>query len=152
VQREDWIKARSDDLLPVDYYHVVFTLPDTLNQLCLYQPVLVYGLLFKAAWETISMFAIDPKYLGAMPGMIAVLHTWGQNLSLHPHLHCLMPAGGVSVRNKWVNAKNKAKYLFPVEAMSIVFREKYTGMPKRACQKQHVRFEPVLFKQLYHNN
>jgi len=152
VQREDWIKARTEDLLPVAYYHVVFTLPDTLNQLCLYQPVLVYGLLFKAAWETISMFAIDPKYLGAMPGMVAVLHTWGQNLSLHPHLHCLVPAGGVSVTNKWVNSKNKAKYLFPVKAMSIVFRAKYTAMLKRTCKKQHVRIEPDLFEKLYQNN
>jgi hypothetical protein len=130
VQRENWIKARTEDLLPVAYCHVVFTLPDTLNQLCLYQPVLVYSLLFKAAWETISMFAIDPKYIGAMPGMVAVLHTWGQNLSLHPHLHCLVP----------------------VKAMSIVFRAKYTGMLKRACKKQHIRFEPDMFEHLYQNN
>ncbi len=102
--------------------------------------------------ETLSMFAIDPKYLGAMPGMVAVLHTWGQNLSLHPHLHCLVPAGGVSVRNKWVNAKNKAKYLFPVKAMSIAFRAKYTAMLKRTCKKRHIRTEPDLFEQLYQNN
>ena len=84
--RESWIAARETELLPVPYFHVVFTLPDTLNQLALHQPKAVYDALFEAAWGTINTFSNNPKNLGAAPGMISILHTWGQQLSLHPHL------------------------------------------------------------------
>ncbi|EAQ49626.1 transposase [Leeuwenhoekiella blandensis MED217] len=81
-KREQWIRAREEELLNVPYFHVVFTLPCELNRLCLYEPRLLYDLLFKTAWEVITGFASNPKFLGASPGMIAILHTWGQNLSL----------------------------------------------------------------------
>lgn len=81
--------------------------------------------MFKAAWETLKQFGENPKHLGAQMGMIAILHTWGQNLTLHPHLHCIVPGGGVTKSGKWKPAKNKGKYLFNVESMSIVFRAKY---------------------------
>ena len=88
-KKEEWIQSREEELLNVPYFHVVFTLPCELNRLCLYEPRLLYDLLFKTAWEVITGFASNPKFLGASPGMIAILHTWGQNLSLHPHLHCI---------------------------------------------------------------
>ncbi|WP_271394171.1 IS91 family transposase, partial [Aequorivita sinensis] len=106
----------------------VFTLPCELNQLCLYEPKLVYNLLFKTAWSIIGDFGANPKFLGAKMGMIAILHTWGQNLSLHPHLHCIVPGGGITKSGKWNPTKSKgkpgcrtARYLFPVKAMSKVF-------------------------------
>ena len=123
--REDWIAKREAELLPVPYFHVVFTLPDTLNLLAMYQPKAVYDSLFEAAWQTVACFAKDPKHLGAKAGMIAILHTWGQTLSLHPHLHCIVPGGGLTKAGKWKTAKTQGKYLFPVKAMSKVFRAKY---------------------------
>ena len=124
-KRELWIAAREAELLPVPYFHVVFTLPDTLNRLALHRPKEVYDALFEAAWGTVSTFGNDPKNLGAAMGMISILHTWGQQLSLHPHLHCIVPGGGISNKGKWKTAKTKGKYLFPVNAMSTVFRAKY---------------------------
>lgn len=124
-QREQWLGKREAELLPVPYFHLVFTLPDLLNPLCLYQPKVVYDTLFEAAWETLLTFAQDQKHLGAKPGMIAVLHTWGQTLSLHPHLHCMVPAGGLSKAGYWKKARTQGKFLFPVKAMSKVFRTKY---------------------------
>ncbi len=123
--RELWIAGREAELLPVPYFHVVFTLPDTLNTLALHQPKAVYDALFEAAWGTINTFGDNPKNLGAATGMISILHTWGQQVSLHPHLHCIVPGGGLSKQGKWKTAKSKGKYLFPVKAMSKVFRAKY---------------------------
>jgi hypothetical protein len=94
--REQWIQAREADLLNTKYFHVVFTLPHHLNEQALEKPELIYQLLFKTAWGLIRDFGYNPKLLGAKMGMIAVLHTWGQNMSLHPHLHCIIPAGGVT--------------------------------------------------------
>jgi hypothetical protein len=148
-KREQWIQARSTDLLPVPYYHIVFTLPDTLNQFCLQYPKEMYDQLFKCVWDTLYLFALDHQYMGAMPGMIAILHTWGQTLSLHPHLHCIMPAGGISISDQWVPAKHKEKYLFPVKAMSVVFRGKYMDAFKRLCNKNKIIMDKKLINQLY---
>jgi hypothetical protein len=89
LQKEEWILSREADLLPVSYFHVVFTLPDSINPLAIAYPAKVYNLLFQAAWQTMQAFALDAKHLGAQAGMIAILHTSRQNLSLHPHLHCI---------------------------------------------------------------
>jgi hypothetical protein len=112
-------------LLPVGYFHVVFTLPSELNALCMQYPAIMYASLFDAAWNTINTFAQDPKHLGATTGMISILHTWGQQLTLHPHLHCIIPAGGLTKDGKWRNCKVKGNYLFPVKALSKMFRAKY---------------------------
>ncbi len=125
LNQQRWVDAREADLLPVPYYHLVFTLPDKLNGLCLANPRQLYHLLFRSAWETLQIFAADPKYLGAQTGMVAVLHTWGQNLSLHPHLHCIVPGGGLTPQGNWRHGKGKGKFLFPVKAMSKVFRAKF---------------------------
>lgn len=124
-KREQWIGKRESELIKTAYYHVVFTLPDDLNRLCLHKPSKMYALLFKTAWSVIRDFASNPKFLGAKTGMIAILHTWGQNLMLHPHLHCIVPGGGITPSQKWKPAKGKGKYLFPVKAMSKVFRARY---------------------------
>lgn len=124
--REDWIHKREQELLPVPYFHVVFTLPDSINQVALQKPKQVYDVLFETAWATIRTFAKDSKHLGAETGMISILHTWGQTLSLHPHLHCIVPGGGLTKQQRWKTAQSKGKYLFPVKAMSKVFRAKYT--------------------------
>jgi hypothetical protein len=98
--REQWIIVREQEMLNVPYFHVVFSLPDHLNEVCLQEPSKLYNILFKTAWKVIQGFAAEPKFLGADTGMIAVLHTWGQNLSLHPHLHCIVPGGGLSKAGK----------------------------------------------------
>lgn len=124
-KQEEWIRAREKELLNSSYFHVVFTIPDTLNRPCLYAPKEVYGILFKTAWSVIRDFAVNPKFLGASTGMISILHTWGQNLSLHPHLHCIVPGGGITSSEKWKQAKNNGKYLFPIKAMGKVFRARF---------------------------
>ena len=120
--REDWIQTRETELLPVPYFHVVFTLPEVLNKTALHEPKMLYDILFESAWETLQTFG---KNKNLQMGMIAVLHTWGQNLSLHPHLHCIVPGGGVDENGAWKNIKNDGKFLFPVKALSKVFRAKF---------------------------
>lgn len=124
-EREAWIEARKNELLPVAYFHVVFTLPSELNVLCVRYPGIAYSVLFEAVWATINYFSKDEKHLGATTGMISILHTWGQQLTLHPHLHCIIPAGGITQQGKWKHSKTNGNYLFPVKALSKVFRAKY---------------------------
>jgi hypothetical protein len=140
--REQWIAKREADLINTPYFHVVFTLPSHLNELVLERSELIYDLLFGTAWGVIQDFGANPKMLGARMGMIAVLHTWGQNLSLHPHLHCIVPAGGISRQGKWKTAKSKGRYLFPVKAMSTVFRARYV----EGLRKQGVLIQPLTDK------
>ena len=120
--REQWIENRETELLPVPYFHVVFTLPDVLNKTALHEPKMLYDILFESAWETLQAFGNNR---GLKMGMIAVLHTWGQNLSLHPHLHCIVPGGGVDENGTWKNLRSDGKFLFPVKALSKVFRAKF---------------------------
>ena len=133
-KREEWIAAREQDLLPVPYFHVVFTLPSELNQLAMHEPKAVYDSLFAAAWSTLNSFGQDPKHLGARTGMISILHTWGQQLTLHPHLHCIVPGGGLSKKGYWKQARSKGKFLFPVKAMSRVFRARYLEQLRQRCK------------------
>ncbi len=117
-----WMDRRMDELLPVQYFHSVFTIPDELNEWFINYPRQMYKLLFDASWYTIETLGWDHKYLGAQMGAIGILHTWGQNLSLHPHIHYIVPGGGVDIRNKWRTIKSKGKYLFPVKVIMMVFR------------------------------
>ncbi|QSO45449.1 IS91 family transposase [Alicyclobacillus mengziensis] len=125
-----WIEARKADLLNVGYFHVVFTLPDLLNPVAYQNPKVVYSILFKAAAETLSELASDPKYLGGQIGLTAVLHTWGQNLMHHPHLHCIVPGGGLNSYGKWVNSRKK--FFIPVKVLSRKFRGKFLNYLKQA--------------------
>jgi Putative transposase/Transposase zinc-binding domain len=126
IKKQEWIEARMQELIPVKYYHVVFTLPHELNSLVMGHRKLLYKLLFDASAGTLLTFAKDKKHLGASPGIISVLHTWGQQLSFHPHIHCIVSGGGITTGNEWKEAKkNDWKFLFPVKAMSIVYRAKF---------------------------
>jgi len=113
INRERWIAAQEAKLLDATYFHVVFTLPQELNVYCLKHPAALYNLLFQSSKETIETFANDPRHLGASPGMISVLHTWGQNLSLHPHVHMIVPGGGFDAADCWKPSKHKGTFLFP---------------------------------------
>jgi hypothetical protein len=118
-----WMLAREEELLPVAYFHVVFTIPHELNDLCRYDPQAMYNLLFDSAWATLCQFGKDKRWLGAQMGATMILHTWGQNLSLHPHVHCIVPAGGVKDDGTWQNPKKSGdKFLFPVAAMKGVYK------------------------------
>lgn len=124
-KRMEWVNERSKELLPCSYYHVVFTLPHELHGLALHDPSLVYKCLFEATWATLHQFG---KQEGSQVGMIAILHTWGQNLSLHPHLHCIIPGGVVDKNGNWKRNLKSDRYLFSVKALSKVFRAKYVGL------------------------
>ncbi|MBC7507424.1 MAG: transposase zinc-binding domain-containing protein [Ferruginibacter sp.] len=100
LQKEQWIEARRNELLPIAYYHVVFTLPHELNSIILGNRKQLYGTLFTAASQTLLSFADNSKHLGAVSGILAVLHTWGQQLSFHPHLHCIGSGGGILLPTK----------------------------------------------------
>jgi hypothetical protein len=119
----EWIESRMKELLPCKYYHAVFTLPHQLNSLASGNRVAMFNLLFDAASYTLLNFAKDENYLGAQPGIIAVLHTWGQQLSFHPHLHCIISGGGIDNNKQWKQAeKAKHKFLFPVKAVAAVYK------------------------------
>ncbi len=141
--REAWIDARESELLPVPYFHLVFTLPDSLNGLAIHDPRLVYNMLFEATWATLQDFGNNK---GVRMGMIAVLHTWGQNLSLHPHLHCIVPGGGVDKSGNWRNIRSDGKFLFPVKALSKVFRAKYCERLKTQSGEQYERVRESLWQ------
>jgi hypothetical protein len=133
-KREQWMEARVQELLPVPYFHVVFTLPEELNTLAMHKPKLVYDTLFVSAWKTLSSFG---KRHDVQMGMIAILHTWGQNLSLHPHLHCVVPGGGVKKDGKWHSIRSDGKFLFHVKALGEMFRAKYVaGLRKEGLNDQ----------------
>jgi len=147
AQREQWIQSREAELLPVPYFHVVFTLPDIINQLCLYKDKEVYNILFQSAWHVLNTFGHDHKWLGAQTGMISILHTWGQTMTLHPHLHCIVPGGGLTKQGKWKTAKSEGKYLFNVKAMSKVFRGKFIALLKeRLPDEMNKQFINELYK------
>ena len=130
VNKERWLLAKQYDLLPVKYFHAVFTVPAELRTLFLFNKKLLYNLLFSCAWQTIKSFSIDKRNrLEAKTGMIAVLHTWKQNMEYHPHVHCIIPAGGITANNKWKTSPSDGDYLFPVKALSQVFKGKvYTSI------------------------
>ena len=124
LAKERWLQARLAELVPGGYVHVVFTLPHTLNGLAQRHPRAVYEALFRSASATLLEFARDPRHLGAQPGITAILHTWTQRLDLHVHLHCIVTAGGLdSTGRRWI--KSRHGFLFPVRALSRVFRGKY---------------------------
>jgi len=158
IKKEEWIEARMQELLPVKYYHVVFTLPHELNSLVMGHRKELYKLLFDASAQTLLEFAKDNKYLRATPGIISVLHTWGQQLSFHPHVHCIVSGGGITGDNEWKHAqKNSYGFLFPIKAMSMVYKTKYLQALKALVENQTVSLPPDadvndLFNTLYQKN
>lgn len=141
--RENWIQSRERELLPVPYFHLVFTLPDSVNSLAMHDPQLAYNTLFEAAWGSLARFG---QSKGLKMGMIAILHTWGQNLTLHPHLHCIVPGGGIDKSGRWQNVRVDGKYLFPVQALSQVFRAQYCEILKHKDKVQYGQIRRQLWE------
>jgi hypothetical protein len=134
-----WLDARRAELLPIPYFHVVFTLPHALNALAQGNPRVIYALLFRAAADTLLIFGRDPRHLGGTIGITAVLHTWGQTLTQHVHVHCLVTGGALSRDHaRWI--RGRASFLFPVKALSIVFRAKYLEGLHRAFEHGDLAF------------
>ena len=136
--RERWLAARERELLDTSYFHVVFTVPHELNVLALENPRLFYDQLFTASAQTLLEIASDPKHLGAEIGVIGILHTWGQNLLLHPHIHCVIPGGGFSPdRRRWVHPRYP--FFLPVKVLSRVFRGKFLAGLKRLYRRKKLQ-------------
>lgn len=139
LPRERWIESQKEDLLPVGYFHVVFTLPQALRPIALRNPQVVYNILFQAASRTLLELAKDPKYLGADIGVTALLHTWSQTLMDHPHLHCLVPSGGLSGdQTQWVSCGKR--FFLPEKVMASLFRGKFLDALKKAYQTERLTF------------
>jgi hypothetical protein len=137
--RQRWLAAREKEVLGVPYFHVVFTLPHELNPLCQYNPEVLYGLLFQTSAATLLEVAADPKHLGAEIGFLSILHTWGSNLLLHPHVHCAIPAGGLSPdHSRWVHPRYP--FFLPVKVLSRVFRGKFIAGLRKAYRQKKLRF------------
>ncbi len=132
------MESRAAELLPVEYFHIVFTLPDVFNALALENKRVVYGALFDAVAQTLLEVAVNPRHLGARIGFIAILHTWGQNLCLHPHIHCVVPGGGLSPDgSRWIACKQG--FFLPVRILSRVFRGKFIDLLKRTHDASPLR-------------
>jgi hypothetical protein len=154
--RARWLAQRQAELLPVPYFHVVFTLPQQIGRLALQNAKTIYNILFRAASQTLLETAADPRLLGASIGFLAVLHTWGQNLHLHPHLHCVVPGGGISLDgSRWI-ACPKSSFFLPVRVLSHRFRKKFLRHLEEAFRQGTLRLsgelrplaEPVGFRAL----
>jgi len=138
--RDRWLLKQAASLLPVPYAHVVFTVPEQLAPLAFRNQRLFYNLLFRAASETLLKIAADPRHLGARIGALAVLHTWSQNLRLHPHLHCLVPTGGLALdHSRWVGTR-RGGFFLPVRVLSRMFRGKLLAFLKRSYRHSELRF------------
>ena len=134
-----WMEAREAELLPVEYFHVVLTLPAILGPIALQNPREVYGILFRAAAETLQQIAADPKHLGAEIGFLAILHTWGQNLEHHPHVHGVVPGGGLSPDgSRWIACR--PGFFLPVRVLSTVFRGKFLALLRNAFDQGKLSF------------
>ena len=139
LTRERWIEDRKVELLPVQYFHVVFTIPEELNALTLRNPKIMYDILFKSVSKTLIDLGKDKEHMGAQLGFIALLHTWGQNLMHHPHIHCIVPGGGLSEgTNKWISSKKK--FLIHVKVLSSHFKRNFIKLLKKAYYKDKLNF------------
>ena len=139
LAKEKWIEARNEDLLGTSYFHIVFTIPEEINGVALRNAKEVYSILFKAASETLLELARDEKYLGAEIGFSTILHTWGQNLMHHPHIHCIVPAGGLSFdKIRWINSRKK--FFIPVKVLSRKFRGKFLAYLQKAYYDKKLKF------------
>src|SRR5499427_6836179 len=139
LARAEWLEARQAELLPVPYFHVVFTVPAPIAEIAFQNKAMVYDMLFQATAETLRTIAADPEHLGAEIGMLAVLHTWGQNLQHHPHVHCVVPGGGPSPDGtRWVAAR--PCFFLPVRVLSALFRRLFLERLRAAFEADKLRF------------
>jgi hypothetical protein len=134
--QEQWVESQVSKLLPVSYFHLVFTIPQDLNTLVFQNQRLLYSILIQSAGYTLIELAKDPKFFGATTGVTSVLHTWGRNLSFHPHVHCIVPGGGLS-KDGLRFVRSGKKFFIPVKVISKKFRGKFLYLLKQAyCQKK----------------
>ncbi len=143
LKKERWIEDRAKDLLPIPYFHVVFTIPDLLNPLVLRNQEVLYNLLFKAVSETLLELSEDPKRLGAEIGFISILHTWGQNLMEHPHIHNVVAGGGLTPGGRKWKSCNKGFFL-PVKVMSKLFRGKFIASLKKLRDQNELVYPGII--------
>jgi hypothetical protein len=143
LDKEQWLEARQADLLPIPYFHVVFTLPQELRPLALGNPATVYGLLFKAAAQTLKELARDPQHLGADIGCTALLHTWTQTLMYHPHIHCIVTGGGLAPDGKkWI--PGRSDFFLPIKVIARLFRGKFLAFLQQAYEEDQLQFSESL--------
>src|SRR5882762_5779870 len=141
--RAEWLAARQAELLPVPYFHVVFTLPAAVAEIAYQNKTTVYAILFRTAAETLRTIAADPRHLGAEIGLVAVLHTWGQNLHHHPHVHCVVPGGGPAAdRTRWVGCR--PGFFLPVKVLSRLYRRLFLTRLQAAFDAGQLRFSGAL--------
>ena len=154
LARAQWIEDRQSELLEVPYFHVVFTVPEEIAAIAYQNKKLVYGILFRATAETLTTIAADPEHLGAEIGFFAVLHSWGSNLQFHPHLHCVVPGGGLSPDGqRWISCR--PNFFLPVRVLSELFRRLFVESLQKAFDSGKLRFSgrlnsldnPVTFAQ-----
>ena len=136
LARAQWLADRQADLLPVPYFHVVFTVPAPIAAIALQNKAVVYDILLKAAAETIRVIGADPQHLGAETGMIAILHTWGQTLTHHPHAHCVVPGGGLAPDGRWVGCR--PSFFLPVRVLSRLYRRLFLQRLQAAFDKREL--------------
>lgn len=155
MARAKWLADRETELLPVGYFHVVFTLPQQIGALALQNAAEIYRILFRSVSETLLTIAADSKHLGAAIGFLAVLHTWGQNLHLHPHIHCVVPGGGIGPDGaRWISCRKS--FFLPVRVLSRLFRRTFLTYLRKAFRQGKLKFhgemaglaEPAAFEAL----
>jgi len=151
-KRKIWIEKQCQNLVNVPYFHVVFTVPDVLNSMFLANQALFYNILYHSSWETLKKFFENDTNLLGKGGMICILHTWGQNLGFHPHLHCLVPAAGISENGDSKLVKGKDKFLFDVKNMGKVFRAKFAEKITKAQRKLELKFPEIIRKLMFEKN
>ena len=140
AKRAEWVNKRLKELLPVYYYHAVFTMVHSLNIIALYNKEIFYDIMMRASAKTLQDFAADPKYLGAKIGFVGILHTWGQPLSQHIHAHFIIPGGGISTDDeRWISLPYRKDFLFPVKAMSKRMRSTFSKMLQEAYDKGEIK-------------
>jgi Putative transposase/Transposase zinc-binding domain len=151
--REKWLASRQRELLPVDYYHLVFSVPHALVPLMWQNKKILFRLLFESSAETLLKVAVDPRHLGAEIGFLSILHTWGQTLQRHPHIHCVVPGGGLSPDHQhWI--RSPPRFFLPVRVLSRVFRGKFVAGLKRAFRRKELAFHgsclPLAAEKAFH--
>lgn len=144
-KRIKWVSERLKEILPVPYFHVIFTLPSIMRRLALYNQSIIYDLFFKASSYTLTIFSQDKKYLGAKTGFMGILHSWGQTLFYHPHIHYIVTGGGLSLdKSKWIRLPYQKKFIFPVKAMSKVMMGRFIRLLQEAYQNGCLDFPGTL--------
>ncbi len=139
IKQAIWVEKLIEDTLPIQHYHIIFTVPHVLNAICLFDRKMYYKVLFSAVWRTLHSFGYT--HYGVETGAVCVLHSWGQNICLHPHIHCLVPAAGYSLKGKWKHIGKQQKYLYSIFQLSDAFKGKFLDSLKRALKKRHVYSE-----------